>query len=224
MHIEDGLLTPFWLLCGWLLAIPALILAAKKSPWKALGQDHRASIYAMLLCVVAGLWAVNGGGIYKGLNVHLLGATLLALTYGADLAMLSLALLTLCWTALGLGGWQSLGANLVILAVVPTLIVRTILYFTETRLPGNIFIYIFVVVFMGSGLTIAAVSGLATLFLMGSGAYTYPFLFENWLVSMILNAWGEAFVTGMLLTIMVVYYPHLVTTFDDEHYLRNRKP
>ena len=137
--------------------------------------------------------------------------------------IVSVAVLTLCWTALGLGGWQSLGSNLLILAVMPTLIVRSILYFVETRLPGNIFIYIFVVVFMGSGLTIAAVSGLATLFLMGSGAYTYPFLFENWLVAMALNAWGEAFVTGMLLTIMVVYYPHLVTTFDDEHYLRNRK-
>ena len=34
-----------------------------------------------------------------------------------------------------------------------------------------------------------------------------------------LLAWGEAFATGMLVTLMVVYKPEWVSTFDDARYL-----
>jgi uncharacterized membrane protein len=35
-------------------------------------------------------------------------------------------------------------------------------------------------------------------------------------------AWAEAFTTGAALTLMVVYRPDWVATFDDARYLRNQ--
>jgi uncharacterized membrane protein len=38
---------------------------------------------------------------------------------------------------------------------------------------------------------------------------------------MLLLAWGEAFLTGFLLTMFTVYRPEWVLTFDDDVYLKN---
>jgi uncharacterized membrane protein len=35
-------------------------------------------------------------------------------------------------------------------------------------------------------------------------------------------AWSEAFATGMLITVMVVYKPQWVATFDDRRYLLDK--
>lgn len=219
MHIEDGLLTPFWLALGWVLVLPALMLAARNVRWQLLRE--RSTVFGLAALFVLALWSVRAG-IYPGLNVHLLGGMLLTLMFGPWPAMLVLAGLVALLAGFGVGGWWSLGVNLLALAVVPVLAAYGILRVVEKHLPSHFFIYIFVVAFIGSALTIAAMSAVVTFFLLISNAYTLHFLIDNWLISMILDAWGEALTTGMLITLMVVYRPYLVSTFDDNRYLKGK--
>lgn len=221
MHIEDGLLLPWWMAIGWVLSLPVLLLAFKKADWKGLAASGRFSALGMALLLILFFWSVKAG-IYPGLNVHLLGGMLLTLMFGPWIAMLVLSGMVFVWAGLGIGGWWSAGVNLLALAIVPVLIAYAILRMVERHLPRHFFIYIFIVAFIGSALTIAALSGVVTFFLLSSGAYSLDFLVYNWLVSMVLAAWGEALSTGMLITLLVVYKPDFVSTFDDNLYLKGK--
>ena len=53
-------------------------------------------------------------------------------------------------------------------------------------------------------------------------AYPGEQLVEESLQYLPLFMFPEAFVTGMLITIFVVYRPDWVATFDDERYLRGK--
>ena len=63
-------------------------------------------------------------------------------------------------------------------------------------------------------------TGLASTMLMGAaGVYTFDTLFTEFYPSYLLLAFAEAWITGALITIMVVYLPDWVCTFDDQRYL-----
>jgi uncharacterized membrane protein len=51
------------------------------------------------------------------------------------------------------------------------------------------------------------------------GLYSADHLLKEYLPVYLLMAWGEAFLTGMLVTLMVVWKPAWVATFSDERYL-----
>ena len=55
-----------------------------------------------------------------------------------------------------------------------------------------------------------------------SGAYLPAYLYHDYLPYFILMAWSEAVTTGMAITLMVVYMPHWVSTFDDKRYLQRK--
>ena len=50
-------------------------------------------------------------------------------------------------------------------------------------------------------------------------AYRPDYLFGDALSFYFLLSWSEAFTTGLMLAIFVVYKPHWVATFDDRRYL-----
>ena len=50
-------------------------------------------------------------------------------------------------------------------------------------------------------------------------AYAPDYLFGDALSFYFLLSWSEAFTTGLMLAIFVVYKPHWVATFDDRRYL-----
>jgi uncharacterized membrane protein len=66
-------------------------------------------------------------------------------------------------------------------------------------------------------------TGLAATLLLGlSGVYPFEYLLSEYLPWFLLMAWAEAFTTGAAITLMVVYRPGWVVTFDDNRYLRNK--
>ena len=56
-----------------------------------------------------------------------------------------------------------------------------------------------------------------------SGTAPWTGLRESFLPYGLLLAWGEAFLTGLLTAIFVVYEPRWMATFDDARYLRPPK-
>ncbi len=180
------------------------------------------------MVLVALLWTVRAT-LVGGLVIQLLGATLMVTLFGLPLALVSLfvadlvsmlGLEYLAGHSWGLFDWPSLWMRYTWLALLPALISAALQGLMRRLLPRHPFVFI-----LGHGYFCA---GLAA---MGAGAAEtawrhwmapgLPFSTADTLAAIVILAFGEAFLTGMLVTIFVVYRPQWVVTFRDEEYLRN---
>jgi uncharacterized membrane protein len=89
-------------------------------------------------------------------------------------------------------------------------------------LPAHFFVYIFVVTFFGAALSLvtAGVAGAAVLTL--AAGLPAEIVFGEYVPYLLYLAFGEATLTGMVLTLAVAYRPQWVATFDDARYLEGR--
>ena len=92
----------------------------------------------------------------------------------------------------------------------------------ERCLPANYFIYIFLLAFGGSGVGVLAVGLMATGVLAMAQAYPLPLLMEEYLPFFLLLAFSEAWLSGMVMTLLVIYRPGWVSSFDDQRYLTRK--
>ena len=92
----------------------------------------------------------------------------------------------------------------------------------ERFLPRHFFIFIFVIAFFGSAVTAICQGVLASALLVAAGAYTFEFLAHNYLPYFLLLGFAEAWLSGVVVTLMVVYQPGWVARFDDRLYLWNK--
>jgi uncharacterized membrane protein len=58
--------------------------------------------------------------------------------------------------------------------------------------------------------------------LIATGAYPFEYLRSDYLPWYLLMSWAEAFSTGAALTLLVVYRPQWVSTFDDARYITGK--
>ena len=92
----------------------------------------------------------------------------------------------------------------------------------DRRLPNNYFVYIFINAFLGAGLSIVVLGTVATAALAAVEAYPVAQLSSEYLPFFLLLGFSEAWLTGMALTLMVVFKPEWVATFDDSRYLARK--
>ncbi len=204
----------------WGVWVPALLLGllvALRAGWGMLRDAGNLNIFLAATVAVLGLWLIKTG-IKPGLSFHLLGATALTLMFRPLFALLALALVTAAIT-LWRGEYASFAANWLIMGAVPVAVSWLLFRLIDRKLPNHFFIYVFLNAFFGAALAISAVGLTSTAFLATAGAYGLDYLLEEYLPYYLLIAWSEAFATGMLITLMVVYKPAWVATFDDRRYL-----
>jgi len=164
------------------------------------------------------LWGVKAG-VSPGLGFHHLGATLFTLMFGWPLAIFGLSIIMLASVLLQHNELISLGANGVLSIIIPVMVSYGVLRLSQRFLPDNFFIYIFIAAFFGAGIAVA-VSRLASIVLLALiDAYPLAKLIEESLLYTPMFMFPEMFVTGMLISIFVVYRPDWVVTFDDERYI-----
>ena len=89
----------------------------------------------------------------------------------------------------------------------------------ETKLPNHLFVYLFLNAFFGAAITIGVAVTVSALLLASAGVYHLDFLLTEYLPFLPLMMFPESFITGMLTTLAVVFYPQWVLTFDDAKYL-----
>ena len=89
-------------------------------------------------------------------------------------------------------------------------------------LPKNFFVYIFINGFLGAALTVLSVGAAACLLLGGAEVYAWEYLMTEYFPYFLLLGFAEAWLSGMVLTLFVVYRPDWVLTFDDTHYLADK--
>lgn len=221
MNFPDLLLPGFLLWTGNALALFALLAALQRAPWDTLKRPDLLNVWLGAAVALMLVWSIKTG-IKPGLNFHLLGSTLLTLMFGPWLALVMLAVVLVAVTLAGAAGWASLGVNFLLMAALPVVLSHVLYRITDARLPNHFFIYIFVNAFLGAGLAMAACGLAATLLLTGAGIYSSDYLSSQYLPYFILMAWSEAMLTGMVMTLMVVYRPDWVATFDDARYIRRK--
>ena len=221
MSIPYGLLADVWYISAALFAVLLLTIAAFSAPWHQLRESSRLHLYLGTSVLLMPLWLIKTA-ILPGLEYHFVGATLLTLMFGWRLALAGMTVLIGAAVVNGNLDWPSYALNLLVMGAVPITVSHAMLRATERWLPANFFIYIFVVAYTGAALAVGCAVLCAVTVLWMGGIYTFAQLGDKLFPLVVLLMVPEAFVTGMLITLMVVFYPGWVGTFDDQRYLRRR--
>jgi uncharacterized membrane protein len=221
MNFPDTLLPSSLHWIANFLALLLLALALIRAPWRWLKRTDILNVFMGAAVTLIMVWSIKAG-IKPGLNFHMLGATLLTLMFGPWLALAVLSLVLGAVTITGSAGWISFGANFLLMAALPVMMSYAIFRAADRHLPNHLFVYIFVSGFIAAGLAMVTCGLVSATLLRVVGTYTSAYLGSQYLPFFILMGWSEAMLTGMAITLMVVYRPDWVCTFSDERYLKSQ--
>ena len=221
MDLPVSLFSARWHGLALALLLPVLAWLARTTPWRRLllpAQSHLLLGFAVALAV---LWSLKAG-VKPGLNLHLLGAMAAVLALGPQLALIALGLALTGITLNGALEWQGWPLNFLLMAVLPVLVASALQRLMERRLPAHFFVFIFIAAFFGAGLTVMLQGLLASAAMVAAGAYSAEFLVNEYLPYFMLLGFSEAWLSGAIITLFVVYRPEWVAAFDDRRYLADK--
>ena len=221
MSIPNGLLTGAWYLSAAVIYVLVLFLAVRRAPWHTLKQESQLHVFLGTCVLLMPMWLIKTP-ILAGIDYHYLGATLLTLMFGWRLAIVGMSVVLAAAVFNGNLDWTAYPLNALIMGGLPVAVSLAVLRASERRLPPNYFIYVFVAAYAGAALAIAgAVLGAVTVLWL-SGVYSIVQITDKYFPLIVLLMVPEAFITGMLIALMVALRPSWVGTFDDKRYLKGR--
>jgi uncharacterized membrane protein len=225
MNFPGGLFSDTWAYVAWLPLAAVWLWCLATAPWRRLGDSGQLNVWLGTIVVLLPLWSLMAG-VQPGLNLHLLGATAFTLMFGRQLAIVGLSLVlaatTLNGEFHGSPAWQAYALNALVMAVLPCFTIDAIRRLAERHLPANFFIYVFVAAFFGAAATMLATGAAGALLLFLAGVYPAELLLSDYLPYFLLLGFAEAWLNGAAITLMVVYFPGWVGSFDDRRYLLNK--
>lgn len=219
MNLPDDLLGEAWYWVAWAIWFPVLAWCVWRAPWKRFKDSDHFNLWLGMIVLLMVVWNLKAG-VLPGLNLHLLGVMLFTLAFGPALAFIGLNLVLAGVVLNGAMNWFSFGINALLMAGVGIVISNLVFLFTDRRLPNQPFVYIFVNGFFGAALSVVGVGLVACLLLVAGDAYSWDFLTENYLLYFVLLGFSEAWLSGMMVTLFLVYRPGWLSTFDDRRYLK----
>ncbi|MCG2577083.1 energy-coupling factor ABC transporter permease [Dechloromonas sp. XY25] len=221
MNLTDTLLGEGWYWAAWAVWLPLFARSVWRAPWARLKDSEQLNVWLGMIVLLTLIWSLKAG-IKPGLGFHLLGATVFTLSFGPALAFIGLSLVTLAITLDGAAGPLAYALNAMLLAGVGVVLSQGFFRLFFFILPRHFFVYIFINGFLGSALTIIGVGLVASLLLAAAGAYSWDYLVTDYFPYFLLLGFAEASLSGMVMTLFVVYRPHWVLTFDDSRYLAGK--
>jgi uncharacterized membrane protein len=215
------LLPDVYLWSGGLLYALLLLAALLTAPWSKIRDNEAQHIFLGTIVVLSLLWVMRGG-IQDGLSFHLLGMTLMCLMFDWQFALLAASLVVAIATSQGPAGWEAYGVNGLLMGALPVLFSRLFLYLCQRRLPHNYFVYVFLNAFLAGGLSIL-LAGVASAWLQhAADVQPAGSIFRNFVQILPLLMFGEAFINGGTMTLIVAYRPRWVATFHDNWYVKGK--
>ncbi len=220
-----NILTPHIAISGllvfYLLFLVLVGLASIRAPWYHLKESDSLNIFLAMIVGVMVVWTLRAG-FAPGLDIHLVGATLLTLMFGWEFATLSIALVLVVHAFYSGLSLLALPVNVLLIGALPSLVSQGIFRLADRHLPNSFFIYIFVCAFFGAAVSIATIVIFTTGVHWISDTYPWEYLWKNYTRYVPLMMFPEAFLTGMLMSLFVAYRPQWVSSFDDSRYLENK--
>jgi uncharacterized membrane protein len=221
MDLSAVPLPPGWSLSGLVLAAALLAVALRRAPWDRFASSEITHVFYGGIFVMVVLWSLRAT-VGEGFAFHLLGVGAFTLLAGPTLALVGTAVATAVTTAIGGGLWINSGLTFLTLGAGPVAVVWLTWRAAERLLPPNFFIYIFVTAFVGSGMALGAAGLAGSFVLVEAGGRDAAVIYGDYLPYLLYLAFGEGTLGGMIVTLLVVYRPGWVTTFDDARYLTGR--
>ncbi|MDR1229727.1 MAG: energy-coupling factor ABC transporter permease [Azoarcus sp.] len=221
MNLPASLFGMAWHGVSLALAAPVLYQVWRRAPWARLKDPAQLNLLLGLAVTLALAWSMRAG-IKPGLDLHLLGAMLAVLCLGARLALVAMALALTAITLTGVQDWQAWPLNFLVMAVAPALVAHGIQRWVARHLPEHFFVFVFVVGFAGSAVILVFQGVIACAVMAFAGVYEPGFLIDDYLPYLLMMGFSEAWLSGALVTLMVVYRPEWVAAFDDRRYLLNK--
>ena len=221
MDIPADLLPHGYLWLAACLYIPLLLLALLSAPWSKITDNEASHVYFGAIVMLIVLWMLRGG-IQPGLDYHLLGVTSLVLMFEWQFALMAVSLVLAFSTWAGPAGWQAFAVNALVMGAIPVLFTRSFLYACQRWLPHNFFIYVFINAFLAGALSLL-LAGLATALLQQSaGIHPRDSIGNNFLMILPMLMFGEGFLNGAAMSLVVAYKPQWVATFHDRWDLQGK--
>ncbi len=221
MNLPDTLLGEGWYWAAWAVWLPLFARSVWRASWLRFKDSDLFNVWLGMIVLLTLIWSMKAG-VKPGLSMHLLGATVFTLSFGPHLAFvgLSLVLLGICLN----GGFSifAYAINALLMAGVGILVTQTMYRIVVHYLPRNFFVYVFVNGFFTAALSVIGVGIVATLLMVVAGAYEWEYLASEYLPYFLLLGFSEAWLSGMLITLFVIYRPNWIVTFDDASYLANK--
>ncbi|MDR2165306.1 MAG: energy-coupling factor ABC transporter permease [Zoogloeaceae bacterium] len=221
MNLPYPLLADAWYWLAWGVWLPWFAWALCRAPWRCfLEKPGRSHVWLGMIVVLMLVWSLKAG-VKPGLDLHLTGIVLFTLAFEPPLAIVGLNLVLSGLTLNGVIAWQAFALNALMTAGVGVALAHGIHRLVDRFLPCHFFIFLFLKGFFGSAMTVICI-GLGFTLLYGlSETYAFPYLMEEYLPYYLLLGFSEAWLSGMALTLMLVYASGWVATFDDAVYLND---
>lgn len=198
-------------LAGWILW-----RAAQALPWfKMRGDAEAQRVLVGAALLIIGLRLFNTHGV-AGVTVHFLGTSIAVLMFGARFALWIAAAASLATWLLG-WAFQGWAIDFLLTGALPVAMTVLLGALVRLRLPAHIMVYVLGNAAAAGALAMAAsVLGKAALsWLVGAQHEATLYLLATPPLMI-----GEAFFTGGVMVLVVVYRPHWCCSFDDGVYLR----
>jgi uncharacterized membrane protein len=210
-------LTPLGVAFDACLAVVAASVALWLRPWRGRGASGPPWPWLVAWAVLPVLWGVDRYAAAP-LVQPMSGAVALVLLAGWPLSVLGFLPVALITVLAGHVGWLEGLHRLVWLGVVPATLALALGAALRRWLPHHLFVYILGRGFLGT-LVVCALAGAADLLLFGasSGVAAHDLFLAH-----LLGAFGEAFLTGMMVAVLVAFRPLWLATYTDRLYLPTR--
>ena len=221
MDIPADLLPQSYLWSGALLYLLLMLAALVSAPWRKIGDNEAQHVFLGTIVALSLIWVMRGG-IQQGLSFHLLGMTLMCLMFEWQFALIGASAVVAVASAFGVAGWPAFGLNVMLMGALPILFTRLFLYACQRWLPHNYYIYVFVNAFLAGALSILLVGAVSAGVQHLSGVHAGGTIYRNFVQILPLMMFGEGFINGGAMALLVAYRPRWVATFHDGWYLRGK--
>lgn len=218
MNIAAELLPRSWLVAGAIFSAIVLAWCAAAAPWRRLRDARQLHVFLGTTVALMVLWRI-AASVPPGISLHFLGATVATLMFGARLSAVCLALVVASQVLIGKIEPAAAPFLLALCGFVPIALSRLLTAVVERRLPAHFFVYVFVGAFLNGGVAMAATAFAAVAALALSGAEPMQSLVSVQLPYLLMLSWGEAFMTGGVITLLIVYRPGWVVSYDSDRLL-----
>ncbi len=220
MSFAQSVLAPWALVMTWLLSLGVIVWCLCLRPWRPLLEDtalqHRwmAATLAVML-----MWQLRAQAV-DWLTLHLVFTVLMTLVFKMPLALISNVMVNVAMVAIGRNDWSLMGANVLVTGIVPATVTGFVWRIVDRRLPDNLMVFLFACGFFGTALATlgGGLSAVALIIVAGTDPEAV-YLAQEYARFLPLLMPSEAFITGMLLSILLVYHPSWVATFNDHRYI-----
>ena len=181
-------------------------LAFKRNSFFNFKNNNQQNIWLSTTFALSIIWLMRAQ-LLDNLYLHFIGIHLAYLLLGIPLAGLALAIVLAFTNMTQHVSFEIWGAQYALSILFPLFLSYVLHLMLAKRLPKRLFAFIFIHGFFGTAMIMASTVAFNLLVLNYFGIISLEVGNGVFWISSILLGWGEAFMTGMIVTLVVVYRP-----------------